>query len=156
MGEGFEKHRRVKNHIRDLIADYVRFHPGVEMFETTFLKMYRDGPEELFAEISPGIIDEIGACRIFEALTYDIFGCVTNLDHVFENCVLNDINSGTSTPEEVDFIYKIKNENALLRDDLEAGPSSKIEKIIQDNRMSGVNLKLVSKILIQKLNGSPR
>ncbi|KKG16017.1 hypothetical protein EO98_04780 [Methanosarcina sp. 2.H.T.1A.6] len=148
--EGFEKYRRVKNCINKLISDYAKYHPNVEMTEELFLKTCREIPVEELKEILKDAIDEVGYGAVFEALTYDLLGCVTNLDNVFENCVLNDISSGRANPKEIDIIYRKKDAQARLREEIERDPVSAVEKMIQDNRLSGPEINIALKMLTQK------
>lgn len=150
LSEGFERYRHMKNCIDKLISDYAKYHPNTEMTKEVLLKNFRETPTEEFEEIFKETIDKVGYINVFEALTYELFGCVTNLDNVFENCVLYDISSGKATPEEVELIYRKKDEQAKLREELERDPVSTVERIIQDNHLSGPEFTITSKLLMQK------
>lgn len=150
FGEGFELYRHVKNCISRLTVDYITRHPDAKISEESFLKIYNEKPKETFAEISNELINDIGSLSILEALYYERFSSVTNLDNVFEACCHFDIVSGTATPEELEFLYRIKDQEAGLRDELDKDLRSTVDKMVQERRLSGTDIEMIFDVLDQK------
>lgn len=152
--EGLEQYRRVKKNLNRLATEYKKHFPCyVDVSNEKIFVDLRQLPADVFQEIFHETIDEIGYGDILEALTYDSFGCVINLDYVFESCVLKDADSNKIDQIDDD-AKKILDEQkeALVRlmDEIESDPASAVEKMIQENRLSGPEVHIATKMLMQK------